>query len=90
MTPTQDKILRDLTKKFMNQVRQNIIDTGELCEAMELDDHETGLTIAGILLYLHMDIIHEMVPGLSPREFASMAEHQFTHYFMEKRKTHND
>ena len=88
---TKDTILRDLNHKLLDKVIEAISDVHSLCKVVEIFERRSSEAIVATLLFLVMDLMHHMTPGLTPQGFANIILTQYTHYLKtERERTQND
>lgn len=87
MKREHEKILADLSRNLMDRIMTAIADMNVLCKTFKIPDTDTGQAAMGILLFILMDLMHAMVPTLSPKDLARIAEGQYAKYLeLEKEK----
>jgi hypothetical protein len=87
MKREHEKILADLSRNLMDRTMTAIGDVNALCHTFKIPDGDACQAVTGILLFIIMDLMHHLVPTLSPKDFGRIAEGQFTKYLeLEKEK----
>lgn len=82
---TQDPLLRDLNRKFADQIRLNLTDALDLCRVCKIPDDDALLALSGALLVVFMSMMHTMIPNLTPFELSRVVEAQFKHLISQEK-----